>query len=179
MKSDDCIISETKTWLSRAVIGLQLCPFAKAVHLKNQIRYVVSHDMGPDALLSRMGRELRHLAQADPEIEETTLLIHPDVLGNFLDYNNFLDMADMTLKELGLEGELQIASFHPHYQFAGTDPHDIENYSNRSPFPILHLLRESSIEEAMKSFDGADAIVDRNMATLQRLGLEGWRKLWI
>lgn len=179
MKSDDCIISETQNWLTRAVIGLQLCPFAKAVHLKEQIRYVVSRDNDPEALLTTLRRELLHLTQADPQHEETTLLIHPHVLGDFLDYNHFLDAAEMTLVDLELEGVLQIASFHPDYQFAGTRPQDIENYTNRSPFPVLHLLRESSIEEAMRNFDGADAIVDRNIATMQRLGLEGWRKLWL
>lgn len=179
MESDHSIITQTQTWLTRAVIGLQLCPFAKAVHLKNQIRYVVSRAPEPQALLSTLTQELSHLAQADPQAEETTLLIHPEVLGDFLDYNDFLDMADMALEKLGLEGVLQIASFHPQYQFAGTDADDIENHTNRSPFPTLHLLRESSIEEAMQNFDGADAIVERNIAMLQRLGLEGWRKLWL
>ena len=179
MKSDDCIISETKNWLTRAVIGLQLCPFAKSVHLKDQIRYVVSRDTDPEALLTTLSRELLHLDQADPHLEETTLLIHPGVLGDFLDYNHFLDAAEMTLEDLELDGVLQIASFHPDYQFAGTRPQDIENYTNRSPHPMLHLLRESSIEDAMKNFDGADAIVNRNIETMQRLGLEGWRKLWL
>ncbi len=179
MKSDHHIITQTQTWLTRAVIGLQLCPFAKAVHLKNQIRYVVSDATEPQALLAQLAQELAHLAEADPEVTETTLLIHPDVLTDFLDYNDFLDLADMALEELQLDGVLQIASFHPQYQFAGTQADDIENHTNRSPYPTLHLLRESSIEAAMKSFDGADAIVERNITTLQRLGLEGWRKLWL
>lgn len=179
MNNDDHFISETKKWLTRAVIGLQLCPFAKAVHLKNQIRYVVSYDTAPESLLSTLSNELSHLAQADPAIEETTILIHPHVLGDFFDFNQFLDSAESTIDRLGLEGILQIASFHPQYQFAGTDAQDIENYTNRSPFPILHLLRESSIEAAIKNFDGAEGIVERNIATLQRLGLEGWRSLWV
>jgi uncharacterized protein len=179
MHADDTLIANTQTWLTRAVIGLQLCPFAKAVHLKNQIRYVVSHSSEPQALLETLVQELQHLVQADPQVIETTLLIHPDVLIDFVDYNDFLDIADAALRELDLDGVLQIASFHPQYQFAGTEPHAIENHTNRSPYPMLHLLRESSIEEAMKNFDGADAIVDRNIATLQQLGLEGWRKLWV
>ena len=179
MRTDDTFIANTQTWLTRAVIGLQLCPFAKAVHLKNQIRYVVSHATEPQTLLETLIEELKHLALTDPQIVETTLLIHPDVLTDFVDYNDFLDIADAALLELGLDGVLQIASFHPQYQFAGTDSGAIENHTNRSPYPMLHLLREASIEAAMQNFDGADAIVDRNINTLQQLGLEGWRKLWV
>jgi uncharacterized protein len=179
MQTDHTFIADTQTWLTRAVIGLQLCPFAKAVHLKNQIRYVVSHARQPQALLETLVQELQHLVQADPQVIETTLLIHPDVLTDFFDYNDFLDIADAALLELDLDGVLQIASFHPQYQFAGTDPDAIENHTNRSPYPTLHLLREASIESAMQNFEGADAIVDRNIATLQHLGLEGWRKLWV
>ena len=179
MRTDDAFITDTQTWLTRAVIGLQLCPFAKAVHLKNQIRYVVSHATEPQALLETLVEELQHLTQTDQQVVETTLLIHPDVLTDFLDYNDFLDVADATLLELNLDGVLQIASFHPQYQFAGTEPSAIENHTNRSPYPMLHLLREASIEAAMQNFDGADAIVDRNINTLQQLGLEGWRKLWV
>ena len=179
MRTDDAFITDTQTWLTRAVIGLQLCPFAKAVHLKNQIRYVVSHATEPQALLETLVEELQHLTQTDQQVVETTLLIHPDVLTDFLDYNDFLDVADATLLELNLDGVLQIASFHPQYQFAGTEPSAIENHTNRSPYPMLHLLREASIEAAMQNFDGADAIVDRNINTMQQLGLEGWRKLWV
>jgi uncharacterized protein len=179
MHPDHTLFADTQTWLTRAVIGLQLCPFAKAVHLKNQIRYVVSHAKEPQALLDTLAHELQYLAQADPQVSETTLLIHPDVLTDFLDYNDFLDLADAALQELNLDGVLQIASFHPQYQFAGTDAAAIENHTNRSPYPMLHLLRESSIEVAMQNFDGADAIVERNISTLQQLGLEGWRKLWV
>ncbi len=179
MPTDHTFIATTQTWLTRAVIGLQLCPFAKAVHLKNQIRYTVSHAREPQALLEALVHELQFLAQADPQTVETTLLIHPEVLTDFLDYNDFLEIADATLMELGLVGVLQIASFHPNYQFDGTEPDSIDNHTNRSPFPMLHLLREASIEAAMQSFDGADAIVDRNIATMRQLGLEGWRKLWI
>ncbi len=173
------VVARTQTWLTRAVIGLRLCPFAKSVHLKKQIRYVVSPARNPGDLLAELVQELRHLDQADPEIEETTLLIHPWVLNDFLDYNDFLGIADAALDELGLTGELQIASFHPRYRFDGTEADAIENHTNRSPYPILHLLRESSIEKAMEGFDGADEIVERNIETLRKLGPEGWRKLWL
>lgn len=172
-------IEHTQAWLTRAVIGLQLCPFAKAVHLKKQIRYVASMAENTEDLLATLIAELRHLALADPRIEETTLLIHPRVLNDFLDYNDFLDVADAVVSELGLEGVIQIASFHPQYQFDGVEPDAVENHTNRSPYPTLHLLREDSIERAMADFEGADQIVDRNIETLRKLGLEGWRKLWL
>lgn len=173
------VVAQTQAWLTRAVIGLRLCPFAKSVHLKNQIRYVVSPARNTGDLLAELAHELQHLAQADPEIEETTLLIHPQVLNDFLDYNDFLGIADAALEELGLTGELQIASFHPGYRFDGVDADAIENHTNCSPYPILHLLRESSIEKAMANFEGADEIVERNIETLRKLGPEGWRKLWL
>jgi hypothetical protein len=175
----DLVISHTQTWLTRAVIGLQLCPFAKAVHLKDQIRYAVSPAESAQALLQDLVHEIEFLQRSDPAEVETTLLIHPGVLQDFLDFNDFLDVADAALVEIGLEGVLQIASFHPHYQFAGAQADAIENFSNRSPYPTLHLLRESSIEQAMASFDGFEDIVERNINTLQALGHEGWQKLWV
>lgn len=170
-------IDATRHWLQRVVIGLNLCPFAKAVHVRNQIRYVLSEATTPDALLADLTRELEFLHAADPDMIDTTLLIHPDVLQDFLDYNDFLDVADDALEALGLEGEIQVASFHPDYQFDDSDPDDIENYSNRSPYPMLHLLREDSVERAVEAFPDPDAIVERNFETLQRLGLDGLRKL--
>lgn len=170
-------IDATRHWLQRVVIGLNLCPFAKAVHVRNQIRYVLSEATTPDALLADLTRELEFLHAADPDMIDTTLLIHPEVLQDFLDYNDFLDVADDALEALGLEGEIQVASFHPDYQFDDSDPDDIENYSNRSPYPMLHLLREDSVERAVEAFPDPDAIVERNFETLQRLGLDGLRKL--
>ncbi len=171
------VVAATREWVEKAVIGLNLCPFAKAVQVKNQIRYAVSSAESRDALLEDLLRELQELAVADPAAHDTTLLIHPLVLTDFLDYNDFLDIADRALAELGLEGEIQIASFHPHYQFAGTRPEDIDNYTNRSPYPCLHLLREASIERAVAAFPDASQIYERNIETLRRLGLEGWRLL--
>jgi hypothetical protein len=173
------IVIATKSWLERAVIGLDLCPFAKSVHLKDQIRYVVSEAETPEDLLPHLMSELRFMAAADPEEVETTLLIHPGVLEDFLDYNDFLDVADAAVAELGLEGEIQVASFHPRYQFAGTASEDIENYTNRSPYPMLHLLREASVERAVAAFPETEKIYEKNIETLRRLGHEGWRRLWL
>jgi hypothetical protein len=170
------VIAATKSWLERAVIGLDLCPFAKAVHVRDQIRYVVSEAETPEALLDDLLEELRTLAAADPEEIETTLLIHPRVLADFLDYNDFLDVADAAVAELGLTGEIQIASFHPRYQFAGTPPDAIENSTNRSPYPMLHLLREASVERAVETFPDASRIYEKNIETLRRLGPEGLRR---
>jgi hypothetical protein len=176
MPTDDTlIIGNTQTWLTRAVIGLQLCPFAKAVHLKNQIRYVVSHASEPQALLETLVQELQHLVQADPQVIETTLLIHPEALTDFLDYNDFLDLADAALLELDLDGVLQIASFHPRYQFAGTEPDAIENHTNRSPYPMLHLLREESVSEVAEDEEFLEQIPERNMETLRKLGVKAMR----
>ena len=169
------IIAETRRWLKRAVIGLNLCPFAKAVHVKQQIRYVVSDATSEESLLGDLLLELRTLADSDPEQIETTLLIHPHVLNDFLDYNDFLDVADAAISELDLEGELQVASFHPDYQFADSVATDIENFSNRAPYPTLHLLREESVAKAVAAFPDAANIFDRNIETLRRLGHGGWR----
>lgn len=171
------VIAVTQNWLEKAVIGLNLCPFAKAVQVKNQIRYTVSTAQDRATLLEDLLSELQSLAAADPLELDTTLLIHPAVLTDFLDYNDFLDVADQAIVELGLEGELQIASFHPDYQFADCGPDDIENYTNRSPYPCLHLLREASIERAVAAFPDAAQIYDRNIETLRRIGLQGWQRL--
>ena len=159
------------------MIGLNLCPFAKAVHAANGIRYVLSGAQTPAALLADLAREVRALAEADPAEVETTLLIHPYVLDNFLDYNDFLDIADAAVEDLGLTGTIQVASFHPHYRFADAEPDAIENYSNRSPYPMLHLLREESVERAVAAFPDAERLPERNIETLRRIGHDGWRKL--
>ena len=171
------IVVATRTWLERAVIGLNLCPFAKAVHLGGRIRYAVSVADTPDELRADLVDELQTLAEADPDEIETTLLIHPRVFDDFLDYNDFLEVADETLEELDLVGEIQVASFHPRYQFAGTEPDDIENYTNRSPYPILHILREASVDQAVAAFPEAERIYEKNIATMKKLGKDGWEKL--
>ena len=173
------IIDQTRIWLEKAVIGLNLCPFAKAVYTLDRIRYCVSSAEAQEALVDDLSAELQALQAADPQTCETTLLIHPRVLTDFLEYNDFLEVAEAVVAGLGLEGEIQIASFHPHYRFAGSGPHDIENFTNRSPYPMLHLLREASIERALATGPDAAAIYERNIATLRRLGHEGWRRLWV
>jgi len=173
------VAAATQRWLERAVIGLGLCPFAKAVYVKRQIRYAVTAATTADALLAELAHELALLAQADPEEIDTTLLIHPHVLSDFSDYNEFLGQADDAIAELGLEGVIQVASFHPRYQFEGAGPDDIENYTNRSPYPMLHLLRESSVERAVTTHPDTTAIYRKNMDTLRALGHDGWRRLWL
>jgi hypothetical protein len=173
------IIAATKHWLETAVIGLDLCPFARAVYTRDQIRYTVSGAETPEALLADLLSELHLLTEAPADEIETTLLIHPDVLGDFLDYNDFLGVAEAAVADLGLEGVLQVASFHPQYQFAGTAPDAVENYTNRSPYPILHLLREESVEQAVAAFPEAAQIYEKNILTLRALGHEGWKRLGI
>jgi uncharacterized protein len=171
------IVNETRAWVDRAVIGLNLCPFAKAVQVNNQIRYVASAASNAQDLLSTLHEELRFLARSAPQQVETTLLIHPYVLTDFLDFNDFLDIADAALEELDFVGVFQVASFHPQYRFTGTDADDITNASNRSPYPTLHLLREASVDRAIADFPRAAAIFDANILTLQALGPQGWAML--
>jgi hypothetical protein len=174
----DAIVSAVESWLERAVIGLNLCPFARAVHVKGQIRYIVTPATEPAQLVEALTEELNYLHTCDPQTTDTTLLIHPWMLEDFSDYNEFLDIADVILSGMGLEGEIQIASFHPDYQFSGTQRDDVSNFTNRSPFPILHLLREDSIDRAVASVPDTDAIYKRNIATLKQLGKDGWEKLF-
>lgn len=174
---DGKVIADTRHWLEKAVIGLNLCPFAKAVYVKQQVRMVVSHAPHLDALLEELDHELALLAETDADSIDTTLLIHPHLLTDFTDFNDFLGIAEGAPEENGLDGVLQVASFHPDYQFAGTTPDDISNYTNRSPYPMLHLLREASVERAVAAFPNPDSIFERNIATLQQLGLAGWNTL--
>ena len=173
----DEVVASTRAWIEQAVIGLNLCPFAKAVYVKDQIRYAVSDAQAARALRDDLAQELRTLAQAVPAAVDTTLLIHPNVLTEFDDYNAFLDVADATVRGLDLAGVLQVASFHPGYRFAGTTPDDVTNNTNRSPYPMLHLLREASMDLAVAALPEARMIYQRNMATMRRLGVAGWAAL--
>jgi len=175
---EQAVIAATREWLEKAVIGLNLCPFAKAVYVKNQVRFVVSTARHLDGLLEDLDRELAFLAAADPEAVDTTLLIHPTLLPDFLDFNDFMQLAEAAVAEHELEGEIQIASFHPRFQFEGTAPDDLGNFTNRAPFPTLHLLREASIERAVAAFPEAETIYQRNIETLEALGQAGWDALW-
>ena len=142
------------------------------------MRFRVSAETSAAGLLTELRAELTGLYAADPLLCETTLLIHPGVLTDFLEYNDFLDVCEAAVVELDLEGELQVASFHPQYRFAGTQAEDIENYTNRSPYPMLHLLREASIERAIAAVPDTDEIYRRNIRTMRKLGHAGWARLW-
>lgn len=172
-------VADTTRWLERAVIGLNLCPFAKSVHVKNQVRYAVTAAEHADQLLEELGHEFDLLSQTDEKALDTTLLIHPQAMTDFIDYHFFLREAEALLRHRRLEGIFQIASLHPRYEFAGSEPDDIENHSNRSPYPTLHLLRESSIDRAVAAFPDAADIYERNIETLRRIGHDGWRRLWL
>jgi hypothetical protein len=173
----DPIIAATRRWLQVVVIGLNLCPFAGGVASADRIRYRVSEARSAMDLRTDLIDELGVLAAADPARIETTLLIHPWALQDFLDFNDFLAEADVIVHELGLAGELQVASFHPRYQFAGTGVNDVENCTNRSPYPTLHLLREASIERAVATLREPSSIYERNIDTMRRLGDAGWERL--
>ena len=176
MTGDD-VLAQTRHWLEAAVIGLNLCPFAKAVYVKNQVRLVVSQARHADDLLEELDRELDLLVATAADEIDTTLLIHPSLFPDFLDFNDFLEVAEGVVDEHGLEGVVQLASFHPQFQFDGTEADDIGNYTNRAPFAILHLLRESSVERAVEAFPEAEAIFEHNVATLEKLGHQGWANL--
>ena len=159
------------------MIGLNLCPFAKAVYVKQQVRFVLSEATTREALRAELDDELALLRDTDPGVLDTTLIVHPGVLADFVDYNDFLDEADAAVEALDLQGILQVASFHPDYRFAGVADDDIGNFTNRSPYPTLHLLREASIDRAVAAFPDPDVIVERNLQTLEALGDDGWRQL--
>ena len=165
------VIEQTKQWIANVVIGLNLCPFARRVFDGTLIRYVVTETSDEGELLIPLKRELLDLAAAPRSTVETTILIHPNALNEFLDYNDFLPCADLLLQDLSLNGVIQIASFHPQYQFARTVPDAVENYTNRSPFPMLHLLREDSIYEVADDPAVLLGIPERNVETMRRLGL--------
>lgn len=170
-------MAETLAWVDRAVIGLNLCPFARAVRAKKQLRCVVSEATDTESLLRALLDEAQHLLDTDATACDTTLLVHPQVLQDFADYNDFLDVAESALTEMGCDGELQLASFHPDYQFAGTEPDDVTNATNRSPYPTLHLLREASVDRAVQAFPDAEALYEVNLRTMEALGRAGWQAL--
>ena len=178
-RADTALIADTVRWLERAVIGLNLCPFAKAVHTKGQVHYAVCRATDSEDVLRALEHELRTLAATPAEQRDTTLLLVPDCLHDFLDYNDFLAECDALLKRMKLVGTLQIASFHPHFQFAGTREDDPSNCTNRSPYPTLHLLREDSIDRAVDAFPEAETIFERNIALLTELGMPGWEALGV
>jgi hypothetical protein len=172
-------IEDTQKWLLEAVVGLNLCPFAKAVVVKDMVRYRVCASAEPADVLAMLREELQHLAEADPDQLDTTLLIAPNALPDFLDFNDFLADCDDVLMDLELDGVLQVADFHPQYQFGGTEVDDIENFTNRTPYPTLHLLREASLDKAVEAYPDASLIFERNIEVLNKLGYAGWQALGI
>ena len=171
------VVAATKHWLLSAVIGLNLCPFAKSVYAKEQIKYVVSAATTDEQVLEELESELSALYESDPLRHDTTLVIVPQRFEDFLEFNYFLTRAGRLLKRMRLVGVFQIASFHPQFQFGDREADDIENYTNRAPYPVLHLLREDSVEKAVDAFPEASAIYERNQAVLRDLGHDGWARL--
>jgi hypothetical protein len=173
---EDAVIEATRHWLVRGVIGLNLCPFAKAVHVKDQVRYRVSAATSADEVLADLEAELQHLHDTDPAQTDTTLLIVPQALQDFHEYNDCVRRGERLLKKLRLRGVLQIATFHPDYQFSDRDANDVENCTNRAPYPILHLLREESLDRAVAAFPDAADIFEHNEKTMRELGHEGFKR---
>ena len=173
----DVAARDTRKWLERAVIGLNLCPFAKAVHVKNQVHYAVSSALQPSQVLDDLAAELDALVALEPAVRDTTLLIVPDCLHDFFEFNDFVTRAERLVRKRRLEGVIQLASFHPDYQFAGSEPDDVANFTNRSPYPTIHLLREASIDRAVEAVPQPEAIYEANIQALRRLGHEGWTAL--
>ena len=179
MSKDATVIAATWHWVVRAVIGLNLCPFAKAVERRGQVRYVVSRATTEEQLLVELRAELHHLATTPADVTDNTLLIHPDALQAFFAFQSFLPRAATAVRKAGFAGVFQVASFHPDYEFADAEPDDLGNLTNRSPYPTLHLLREASITAAVSAFPAAETIYERNLATLQALGRKGWDELGV
>ena len=171
------IENRVRRWLERAVIGLNLCPFAKSVYVKDQVRIAICQAQDRHALTAQLYEELQLLASTPAQQTDTTLLVVPCMFEQFSDFNDYLDIAEAVLDELELVGEVQLASFHPFYQFANTEPDDLSNYTNRAPYPILHLLREDSLDKAAEQYPDASVIFQRNVAVVQELGVDGWRRL--
>ena len=175
LAKDESIILAVRQWVDTLVVGMNLCPFAKRELVKDRVRFISTEVTTEEELLVLLQAELE-LLNSDPSIE-TTLLIHPEVLQDFYDFNDFLNFTDHLLVEMDLEGVYQIASFHPDYQFGGTEPEDAENYTNRSPYPVLHLIREESLERAIASYPDVNEIPERNIALMNELGSEKLQQL--
>ena len=172
---NDAITAAVRRWVETVVVDLNLCPFAGRELRQQRIRFVVSPATTEAQLLASLQTELERL-ETHPDTE-TTLLIHPRVLQDFDDYNQFLETADDLLGAMDVDGIYQIASFHPHYQFAETAAEDVENYTNRSPYPMLHLLREQSLERSIASYPATEQIPLRNIALMKRLGITRLKQL--
>jgi uncharacterized protein len=175
--NEAAVVAAMTSWLERAVIGLNLCPFAKAVHVKRQVHFAVSAATAPDGVLQDLARELDALCEHAPVDRETTLLVVPDGLGEFLEFNEVVARGNRLVRKRGLEGVIQLASFHPAYCFADLQPDDMANFSNRSPFPTLHLLREDAIKRAVEAIADPREIYAANIRRLREIGPAGWAAL--
>jgi hypothetical protein len=175
--SEQDVLAATRRWLMQAVIGLNLCPFAKVVYSKGQVRFAVSDADSAVQVLARLGEELEALMAAEPAVHDTTLLVTPHCLHEFLDFNDLVRQGERMIRKKGFEGVVQLASFHPDYRFADLEGDDLANCTNRSPYPTLHLLREASVEKAVQAFADPQAIYGANIRTLRELGTDGWAAL--
>ena len=171
-------IKQTRQWLEDVVIGLNLCPFARKPFNAGQVRLTVSDSRNVETLLGDLHEELDRMDRTPADDIDTTLLIITDQLQDFLDYNDVLDLADGLLEQQGWEGTFQIASFHPAYQFADTQVDDRENFTNRAPYPILHILREASLDRGLASYPDPEQIPERNISTLNGLNDDQWLSLF-
>lgn len=173
MNKNEEIIKQTTDWLNSVVIGLNLCPFAAKPFKNKNIRLALSHATDDEGIIKDLEAEIERLniynTKNNSGYIETTVLIIPNSLSDFFDYNQFLDRAENLIKQQNLTGIYQIASFHPNYQFGGTLPEDAENLTNRSPYPILHIIREESIEMVLSKFPNADKIPTNNINTVENL----------
>ncbi len=172
------VIADVETWLDDVVIGLNLCPFAAIPRKNNQVRFTVSEALTEEVLLADLHAELTFMSQTPAKEVETSLLIVPDMLAKFEDYNQFLDLVDELLEAFEWDGIFQIASFHPNYCFAETAPNAAENFTNRSPHPILHIIREESLEKALEKMVSPDEIYKRNIQTMNDLSSEQLKRLF-
>jgi hypothetical protein len=173
--SNENIIQATQKWVETIVVGMNLCPFAKREIVKDRVRYTISESTLQEQLLMDLKTELE-LLNANANIE-TILLIHPNILNDFYDYNDFLSLADALLIDMELDGIYQLASFHPNYQFGGTEFDDAENYTNRSPYQMLHLIREASLEKAVANYPDPENIPERNINLMNKLGTDKMKVL--
>jgi hypothetical protein len=172
-------VADTRRWLERAVVGLNLCPFAKAVLVKQQVHFAATESVDAAGILADFRRELDQLLALPAQERDTTLLVIPQGMDDFLDFHDLTARAERLVRKSGLESVIQVASFHPGFVFAGAGEDDITNYTNRAPYPTLHLLREASMDRAVAAFPDAAAIYEANMETLRRLGRAGWDALGV
>ncbi|WP_029407102.1 DUF1415 domain-containing protein [Thiomicrorhabdus sp. Milos-T2] len=170
--NNQAILNDVNQWLDKVVIGLNLCPFASQPYKNQQIRFTISHCDSDACLLEDLQNELNLLAETKAESIETTLLIVPNMLQDFYDYNDFLEYVDALIEDNQWQGIFQVATFHPNYQFGGTEPEDTENLTNRAPYPILHLLREASLEKAIEHYPNPEEIPEQNIETVSNLTLQ-------